>query len=57
MGKESIAIRQFQEGRIGNQVAQHLAVDPKTIKSLLDQFAQTGHGKDKPHSGQPRVTT
>ena len=34
-----IAIGQIQGGRTGNRVAHHSAVDPKTIKRLLDWFA------------------
>ena len=50
-----IAIRQIQGGQTGNQVAQHFAVDCKTIRPL-DWFAQTVHVKDRPCSGWSRVT-
>ena len=53
----AIATGQIQGGRTGNYIAQHFAVDPKTIKRLLDRFAQTGRVKHRPHSGWPRITT
>ena len=52
--QRAIAIGQIHGGHTDNPVAQHFAVDPKTIARPLDQFAQTGHVKDRPHSGWPR---
>ena len=54
--QRAIAIWQIQGGHTVNQVAQHFGVKPKTIKRLCDKFSQTGHFKDRPRSGQPRVS-
>ena len=48
---------EFQAGTTVNQVSQHFGVHHKTIMRLQDKFAQTGHVKDRLHSGQPKLTT
>ena len=48
---------QVQAGRRLVDVAAQFNVVPKTIRNLHNLYAQTGHVKDRPRSGCPKVTT
>ena len=49
--QRAIVLGQVQAGR------RLVDVIPKTVRNLHNLYAQTGHVKDRPHSGFPKVTT
>ena len=54
--QRAIVVGQVNAGCRLVDVAAQFNVVPKTIRNMGNRYAQTGHVKDRPYSGRPKVT-